>query len=190
MPGALEGVRVIDFGHYIAGPLLGMLLADQGADVVKVDPPGGPRWDTPANATWNRGKRSILLDLASAGDLATAQKLVENADVVIENFRPGVMTRLGLGADAMTEANARVGLLLDSRVCIGRPPGRHAGLRRHRRRRRSHLPHCGPERRTSGLHCHSHCFCLCSVSIGGCSGGGPLRPGTQRGWTADRSTFV
>ena len=108
MPGALEGIRVIDFGHYIAGPLLGMLLADQGADVVKVDPPGGPRWDTPANATWNRGKRSILLDLAAADDLATAQKLVENADVVIENFRPGVMTRLGLGADAMTAANARL----------------------------------------------------------------------------------
>jgi crotonobetainyl-CoA:carnitine CoA-transferase CaiB-like acyl-CoA transferase len=46
MTGALDGIRVIDFGHYIAGPLAGMLLADQGADVVKVDPPGGPRWQT------------------------------------------------------------------------------------------------------------------------------------------------
>ena len=53
--GALDHIKVIDFGHYIAGPLAGMLLADQGADVIKVDPPGGPRWDSPANATWNRG---------------------------------------------------------------------------------------------------------------------------------------
>ena len=67
MPGALEGIRVIDFGHYIAGPLTGMLLADYGADVIKVDPPGGPRCKTPANATWNRGKRSILLDLKQKG---------------------------------------------------------------------------------------------------------------------------
>ena len=51
MASALEHIRVIDFGHYIAGPLTGMLLADQGADVIKVDPPGGPRWNTPANAT-------------------------------------------------------------------------------------------------------------------------------------------
>ena len=62
MPTALEHLRIIDFGQYISGPLLGMLLADQGADVVRVDPPGGPMWDTPANATWNRGKRSIALD--------------------------------------------------------------------------------------------------------------------------------
>ena len=72
MASALEHIRVIDFGHYIAGPLTGMLLADQGADVIKVDPPGGPRWDTPANATWNRGKRSILLDLKSSSDIDTA----------------------------------------------------------------------------------------------------------------------
>ena len=82
-----------------------MLLADQGADVIKVDPPGGPRWDTPANATWNRGKRSILLDLKSSSDLDTARKLIQSADVVIENFRPGVMDRLGLGPVAMTDSN-------------------------------------------------------------------------------------
>ena len=105
MAGALDGIRVIDFGQYIAGPLVGMLLADQGADVIKVDPPGGPSWKTPANATWNRGKRSIVLDLKQAGDLATAKGLVQGADVVVENFRPGVMERLGLGATAMTEAN-------------------------------------------------------------------------------------
>jgi len=69
MPSALAGIRVIDFGQYIAGPLTGMLLADQGADVMRVDPSGGPVWDTPANATWNRGKRSISLDLKQPGDL-------------------------------------------------------------------------------------------------------------------------
>ena len=108
MAGALDGIRVVDFGHCIAGPLAGMLLADQGADVVKIDPPGGPRWDTPANATWNRAKRSITLDLKDAEDLETARRLVAGADVVIENFRPGVMDRLGLGADAMIEANPRL----------------------------------------------------------------------------------
>ncbi len=59
MSSVLEGVRVIDFGQYIAGPLLGMLLADQGADVIRVERPDGPAMDTPANATWNRGKRCI-----------------------------------------------------------------------------------------------------------------------------------
>ena len=108
MTTALEHIRVIDFGQYIAGPLAGMLLADQGADVVRVDPPGGPVWDTAANATWNRGKRSIALDLKSPDDLTLARRLVEGADVVVENFRPGVMERLGLGPREMTEANPRL----------------------------------------------------------------------------------
>ena len=105
MAGALQHIRVIDFGQYIAGPLAGMLLADQGADVIRVDPPGGPKWQTPANATWNRGKRSITLDLKQPDDLATARSLIESADVVVENFRPGVMDRLELGPEAMTQAN-------------------------------------------------------------------------------------
>lgn len=108
MPGALGGVRVIDFGQYIAGPMTAMLLADQGADVVRIDPPGGPRHDTPANATWNRNKRNIVLDLKREADRATARRLVETADVVVENFRPGVMDRLGLGAAAMTAANPQL----------------------------------------------------------------------------------
>jgi crotonobetainyl-CoA:carnitine CoA-transferase CaiB-like acyl-CoA transferase len=105
MPGALEGIRVIDFGQYIAGPLAAQLLGDQGADVIRVDPPGGPMWDTPANATWNRGKRSIVIDLKRDEDREVARRLVASADVVIENFRPGVMDRLGLGAEACTAAN-------------------------------------------------------------------------------------
>ena len=85
-----------------------MLLADQGADVIRIDPPGGPMWETPANATWNRGKRSIALDLKQPGDLDVARQLMALADVVIENFRPGVMDRLGLGCDAALAANPRL----------------------------------------------------------------------------------
>jgi len=108
MASALAGIRVIDFGQYIAGPMAAQLLADQGAEVIRVDPPGGPLWDTPANATWNRGKRSIVLDLKSEEGRSTALALIASADVVVENFRPGVMDRLGLGATAMTEANPRL----------------------------------------------------------------------------------
>ena len=105
MSGALDGIRVIDFGQYIAGPLAGQLLTDQGADVIRVDPPSGPSWQTPANATWNRGKRSIALDLKQPDDVETARRLVASADVLVENFRPGVMDRLGLGADPLSSAN-------------------------------------------------------------------------------------
>ncbi len=105
MTGALDGIRVIDFGQYIAGPLTGMFLADQGAEVLKVEPPDGPRWRTPANATWNRGKRSIVLDLKDAAGQTRARELVREADVLIENFRPGVMERLGLGPSAMMALN-------------------------------------------------------------------------------------
>jgi len=108
MAGALDGVRVVDFGQYIAGPMAGMLLADQGADVVRVERPGGPAWDTPANATWNRGKRSIVLDLKRESDIEVAKRLVERADVILENFRPGVMDQLGLGAGAAEQLNPRI----------------------------------------------------------------------------------
>src|SRR5215204_597728 len=104
-PGALAGLRVVDFGHYIAGPLAATMLSDQGADVIHVDPPGGPRWNTDADAFLNRGKRRIGLDLKLTDDLAIAQRLVDRADILIENFRPGVMDRLGLGPAAMRERN-------------------------------------------------------------------------------------
>lgn len=108
MGGALESVRVIDFGQYIAGPLAAVMLADQGADVIHVDPPGGPRWKSPAEAFYNRGKRRIVLDLKQADDLLTAQGLIRGADVVIENFRPGVMHRLGLGPEDMLRGDPRL----------------------------------------------------------------------------------
>ena len=109
-PPPLAGVRVVDFGHYIAGPLAGMLLADQGAQVIKVDRPGtrsaGP--GDPADAMYNRGKTRLELDLKSEAGLAAARRLIAAADVVIENFRPGVMDRLGLGAHVVTERHPRL----------------------------------------------------------------------------------
>ncbi|MBO0893070.1 MAG: CoA transferase, partial [Acidimicrobiales bacterium] len=108
MAGALSGLLVADFGQFIAGPLAAVMLADQGAEVVHVDPPGGPRWKTPADAFYNRGKQRLVLDLKTAPGRAGALELAGAADVVIENFRPGVMDRLGLGASAMTDAHPKL----------------------------------------------------------------------------------
>jgi crotonobetainyl-CoA:carnitine CoA-transferase CaiB-like acyl-CoA transferase len=101
----LADIRVLDFGQYLAGPLVGMMLADFGAEVIRVDPPEGPRWRDPAFDMLSRGKISIALDLKSARDLATAKALAARADVVIENFRPGVMARLGLDAETLRDQN-------------------------------------------------------------------------------------
>ena len=104
--GVLKGLRVLDFGQYIAGPMTAMILGDYGADVIHVDPPGGPRWDGwNCGAVLGRGKRSIILDLKTEADLETAKKLADAADILIENFRPGVMDRLGLGYEACAERN-------------------------------------------------------------------------------------
>ncbi len=103
--GPLAGVRVVDFGQYVAGPLLGMLLADQGADVIRVDPPGGPRWETPANAVLLRARRNIVLDLTDEVDRSRAVALTASADVLIENFRPGVVDRLGIGPSVAMRGN-------------------------------------------------------------------------------------
>ena len=103
----LEGVRVIEFCNVAAGPFCGLLLADMGADVIKVENPDGGdslrQWPPLTNgfsenfASVNRNKRSVTLDLKDAADKARARALVLGADVVIENNRPGVMDRLGLG---------------------------------------------------------------------------------------------
>ncbi|HKY93821.1 MAG TPA: CoA transferase [Kiloniellales bacterium] len=96
---ALSGLCVLDFGQYLAGPLTAMMLADQGAEVIRVDPPGGPRWQHPANATLQRGKQVFTLDLKQEADRHRARDLLRAADVLIENFRPGVMGHLGLGPE-------------------------------------------------------------------------------------------
>ena len=107
--GALRDIQVVEFGQYVPGPMLGMLLADQGAHVIKVERPGGdPARSEPAFATWNRGKHSAILDLKTDAGRQNAQRLAANADVVIENFRPGVAERLGIGYDALSAANPRL----------------------------------------------------------------------------------
>ena len=111
--GPLAGVRVVDFTHFIAGPFCSMTLGDMGAEVIKVEAPGGeafrkygaPRAELDnegAAFLWaNRNKKGIVLDLKSAEGVAVALDLVRTADVVIENFSSGVMERFGLGYDAL-----------------------------------------------------------------------------------------
>ncbi len=107
--GALRGLKVLELGHYIAAPLLGMLLSDQGAEVIKVERPGGdPARKQPAFATWNRGKRSIVLDLKEERDRQTALQLAGEADILLENFRPGVADRLGVGYQELSRDNPRL----------------------------------------------------------------------------------
>ena len=101
----LSHIRVLDFGDYIAGPLVGMMLADLGADVIRIDRPGGPRYSDPSMDMLSRGKRSLVIDLKSKDGLITVNALVKRSDVVIENFRPGVMTRLGLGPEHLRKIN-------------------------------------------------------------------------------------
>ncbi|WP_175712941.1 CoA transferase [Burkholderia ambifaria] len=103
-----SGVKVIDFGQYIAGPAVAMILADLGATVIHVDPPAGPLWDSPANAVLNRGKHCLRLDLKTDKGLEEAKDLIRRADVVIENFRPGVMARLGLDFAKLREARPQL----------------------------------------------------------------------------------
>jgi len=99
----LEGTRVVEFGHIVAGPTAGMILGDMGADVIKVEPPdaGTPR--RPGNQRtgsfffFNRNKRSVVVDLATPKGRQIALRLVRRADVLIENMAPGTMERLGLG---------------------------------------------------------------------------------------------
>ena len=131
----LSGLKVLDFSSVLSGPLAAGLLAEQGADVVKVE---GPEGDTtrligPAKAglsamyiAANRGKRAITLDLKQPAARAIAQALVQQADVLIENMRPGVMDRLGLGPAAMRALNP--GLVYLSITGFG-PDGPDAGAR-------------------------------------------------------------
>jgi crotonobetainyl-CoA:carnitine CoA-transferase CaiB-like acyl-CoA transferase len=94
--GPLAGVRVIDLGAIIAGPFAGSLLAELGADVVKVEPPAGDSFRGPGFAAYNKGQRGIVLDLQSEGGRQALLELIRGADVVIDNYRPGVLDRLGI----------------------------------------------------------------------------------------------
>ncbi len=113
---ALDGISVLEFASYVSGPYAGMMLADLGAEVIKIEPPGGGDpfrgWGAADySATFgslNRNKKSIVLDLKTEDGLSAALALVESADVVIENFRAGTMDRLGLGYEALSRANPRL----------------------------------------------------------------------------------
>jgi crotonobetainyl-CoA:carnitine CoA-transferase CaiB-like acyl-CoA transferase len=108
-PAACAGLTVVDLSQGMAGPLATMVLADHGADVVKVEPPGGDlARGTPGFLMWNRGKRSVVLDLHDPADRADVVALAATADVVVESFRPAVADRLGVGWDALSAANPRL----------------------------------------------------------------------------------
>ena len=116
MTDVLKGVRVVELSTVITAPLAGMMLADLGAEVIKVEhPQGGDPFRTfrgeqysPNFVAYNRGKRSIQLDLRTDEGRAILLKLVARADVLLENYRPGIMQKLGLGDDALAATNARL----------------------------------------------------------------------------------
>ena len=117
-PGPLAGVRVLDFTRVLAGPAASLALADLGAEVIKVEPPGTgdetrtfpPVRDGESHyfLSVNRGKRSIVIDLKSEQGLQLARDLAAKCDILVENYRPGVMDRLGLGYAALSAINPRL----------------------------------------------------------------------------------
>jgi crotonobetainyl-CoA:carnitine CoA-transferase CaiB-like acyl-CoA transferase len=110
----LSGIRVVEFSHMVMGPSIGLILGDLGADVIKVEPIGGDRTRRLLGSgagyfpMFNRNKRSICLDLKSDEGLGIARRLVAEADVMIENFRPGTLDRLGLDYDGISRLNPRI----------------------------------------------------------------------------------
>lgn len=112
--GPLDGVRVVDFGQYIAAPGAGQNLADLGADVIKVEPPAGDQarrigtFGVAMVRANNRGKRSIIVDLRTDTGCAVVDELIAGADVMLHNFRPGVVERLGLDPDTVREKHSRL----------------------------------------------------------------------------------
>lgn len=119
-PHPLEGIRVVDFSHFVAGPFAAMILADMGAEVLKIEaplrgddlrryPPMHPQLDHGAPFLWsNRGKKSVALDLKSPVGLELAKELIRHADVLVENFSAGVMHRLGLDYEACKALNPKL----------------------------------------------------------------------------------
>lgn len=117
MSAPLSGIKVLDLSRVLAGPYCTALLADLGAEIIKLEPPTGDDYrhigpfkdgESALFTLNNRGKKSIVLDLKKPADLELAQALAARVDVVVENFRPGVAARLGLGAEALRKANPRL----------------------------------------------------------------------------------
>jgi len=113
-PEPLKGIRVVEFTHMVMGPVVGHILAGLGAEVIRIEPIGGDNTRQLKGSgagyfpMYNRGKQSICLDLKSAKGIAVAQDLVARADVLVENFRPGALDRLGLDYDTCAAANPRL----------------------------------------------------------------------------------
>ena len=134
--GALAGIKVIDLTRVLGGPFATQLLADHGADVIKLEPPMGDEvrdWGPPfhdGDAAYfigiNRNKRSVGLDLAQAQGREVLLKLLEGADVLIENFKPGSMEAWGIGYETLKKHIPEAHLLQDLRL---RRTGRSAGFR-------------------------------------------------------------
>ena len=102
MPQVFDGITVLDFTSGRAGGVATMVMSDFGAEVIKVEPPGGEKFrDTPGAIQWNRGKKSVILDLKTQDGQNNARALSQRADVVVENFRPGVSRRLGIDYDTL-----------------------------------------------------------------------------------------
>ncbi len=110
----LEGIRVLDFGHTVMGPSCGLVLADLGADVIRIEPPGGdrtrrlPGFAVGFFGSFNRNKGSVCIDLKDPRGRDIVRRLIRDADVLIENFAPGVMERLGLGWEDVRAINERL----------------------------------------------------------------------------------
>ena len=108
MAGAFEGLRVLELTWGIAGPMAGMMLADHGAVVTRIEPPEDPFAEHPGHRVWNRGKRSAVIDLHDPAGREAFLALAARADVVLDSFRPGVTERLGIGHDALSARNPRL----------------------------------------------------------------------------------
>jgi len=111
MPGPLDGIRIVEFAGIGPGPFAGMMLADHGAEVIRVDRASGARGGSQPVTSKDvlaRGRKSIAIDLKSAEGVALARKLCASADGLIEGFRPGVMERLGLGPDELLADNPKL----------------------------------------------------------------------------------
>src|SRR5882672_9792699 len=167
MPKPLEGIRVIELANFIAGPLCGTLLADMGADVVKIEPPGGDmsratppirNGESVSFTALNRNKRSLVLDLKSPQAQDIMRKLAAKSDVFVEAYRPGALDKLGLGAADVKAVNPKI--VYTSVSGFGQS---------------------GPYRRRAGVNLIIEAFSG-ALSVTGEPGKMPMRPGVQ---TAD-----
>ena len=117
MSGPLDGVKVVEFTEIIAGPLAGMLLADFGAQVIKVEPPWGEPWrfvqaflptESRVFMAYNKGKRDLTLDLTTPQARQILERLLPETDVVLVNYRPDVVSKLGLDYESLSALNPRL----------------------------------------------------------------------------------